>query len=146
MFVFYVCFSSRCLAGETPRNGHTGRLVGSRFSPDTALDDDPSWWCWVPRSGQLGEESDERTRPLDGDRLGGMLRHAPLRAIRGVECGSWAGHFKCPAVSVLMTMTNVRTPRVGGSGWRSPGGLGQDSSQGLPRRRASARLQAVPLM
>ena len=49
----FVC-STRCFAGETPRNGHTGRLVGSRFSPDTALDGDPPWWCWVPGSGQNG--------------------------------------------------------------------------------------------
>ena len=78
--------------------------------------------------------------------LGSMLRHVPLRAMRGVGCGSRAGHFICPAVLVLMTMTNVRTPRVGGSGWDSPSGWSQGSPQGLPRRRASARLQAVPLV
>jgi hypothetical protein len=81
-----------------------------------------------------------------GYRLGGVLRHAPLRALRVDLCVGRAGHFICPAVLVLMTMTYVGTPRVGGSGWGSPSGWGQGSSQGLPRRRASARLQAVPLV
>ena len=72
-------------------------------------------------TGQMGEETDDRTGQPAMLPSGKHINRVSLRATRGVGCGSRSGHLICPAVLVLMTMTNVRTPRVGGPGCGPPG-------------------------
>ena len=78
--------------------------------------------------------------------LGNLLRFVPLHASLVVVFLGGSSRPLCPAVLGLMTMTNAgvcgRKVRVA----VSPGGRSQDSTQGLPRRRATARLQAAPLL
>ena len=81
-----------------------------------------------------------------GHVLGTGFGSRPSTSCIGLDSGVVRVVCLCPAVLVLMTMTNVRTPRVGGSGGGFAEWLEQDATQGLPRRRAAARLQAVPLL
>jgi hypothetical protein len=111
-----------------------GPILDPSPSPDTAVDDDPSWCCiGFQGRGISGEASGERARPHGRYSLGNLLRLVPLHAVHVVVFGSRAGHSVCPAVLVLMTMTNVRTPRVGGSGW----GVAEWLESGLIARAAT---------
>ena len=81
----------------------------------------------------MGEESDKRSRRHGRYSLGNLLRLVSLHAVHVVGSGSRAGHPLCPAVLVLMTMTNVGIPRVGGSGW----GVAEWLESGLIARAAT---------
>ena len=129
-------FSTRwpCRAGEVfdlPFPGHRDGWRSDAVLP------------WVLGSGHPGEASDERARRHGRYSLGNFGSLACLSCRRVRESGGSLWMSGCPSSHDNDKRGGLRKE---GSCWGLARGMESGHIQGLPRRRASARLQAVPLL